>query len=257
MAEAHVQLPNAVWHAAALVETGHPPTLVRGYLDLLDDQRPHPSGAVSWLMHTKLVPTIYERWWRPIFGQAIKGPFGPSTEGEFRLAKDYLRLEPGDVVVDVACGPGNFTRALAEAVGERGLAIGVDASTTMLERAVVDTHAENVAYLHADATELPLRTGGFDAVGCFLALHLFDDPMLAVERMAAVLAPGGRLALFTSCGRGEPHVSRALAGPLWQFGGARLFGRHELTDVLAGLGFVDIKQQVHGFLQFVGARKPD
>ncbi len=255
MAEAHVELPNAIWHAAALVETAHPPILVRGYLDLLDGQQPVTTGVVSALMRTKLVPSIYERWWRPILGQAIKGPFGPTTAGEFRLARDYLRLEPGDVVLDVACGPGNFTRALAESVGERGLAVGVDASPTMLERAVADTHCDNVAYLHADATELPLRTGGFDAVGCFLGLHLFDDPILAVERMAAILAPGGRLALFTSCGRGEP-LSRALTGPLWQLGGARLFTRRELTDLLLGLGFTDIQQRVHGFLQFVGARKP-
>ncbi|HEY4024571.1 MAG TPA: methyltransferase domain-containing protein [Pseudonocardiaceae bacterium] len=255
MAEAHVELPNAIWHAAALVETAHPPILVRGYLDLLGAEKPVTTGVVSALMRTKLVPSIYERWWRPILGQAVKGPFGPTTAGEFRLANDYLKLEPGDVVVDVACGPGNFTRALAESVGDRGLAIGVDASPTMLERAVADTPCENVAYVHADATELPLRTGGFDAVGCFLGLHQFDDPILAVERMAAILAPGGRLALFTSCGRGEP-LSRALTGPLWQLGGARLFGRCELTDLLAGLGFVDIQQRVHGFLQFIGARKP-
>ena len=255
MAEAHVELPNAIWHAAALVETAHPPILVRGYLDLLDGQQPVTTGVVSALMRTKLVPSIYERWWRPILGQAIKGPFGPTTAGEFRLARDYLRLEPGDVVLDVACGPGNFTRALAESVGERGLAVGVDASPTMLERAVADTRCDNVAYLHADATELPLRTGGFDAVGCFLGLHLFDDPILAVERMAAILAPGGRLALFTSCGRGEP-LSRALTGPLWQLGGARLFARCELTNLLLSLGFTDIQQRVHGFLQFVGARKP-
>jgi SAM-dependent methyltransferase len=255
MAEAHVELPNAIWHAAALVETAHPPILVRGYLDLLDGQQPVTTGVVSALMRTKLVPSIYERWWRPILGQAVKGPFGPTTAGEFRLAKDYLRLEPGDVVVDVACGPGNFTRALAESVGDRGLAVGVDASPTMLERAVADTRCDNVAYVHADATELPLRTGGFDAVGCFLGLHLFDDPMLAVERMAAILAPGGRLALFTSCGRGDP-LSRALTGPLYQLGGARLFTRCELTDQLKALGFTDIQQQVHGFLQFVGARKP-
>lgn len=255
MAEAHVELPNAIWHAAALVETAHPPILVRGYLDLLDGRQPVTTGVLGALMRTKLVPSVYERWWRPILGQAVKGPFGPTTAGEFRLARDYLRLEPGDVVVDVACGPGNFTRALAESVGDRGLAVGVDSSSTMLERAVADTHRENVAYLHADATELPLRTGGFDAVGCFFGLHLFDDPILAVERMAAVLAPGGRLALFTSCGRGEP-LSRALTGPLWQLGGARLFTRRELTDRLIGLGFTDIQQRVHGFLQFVGARKP-
>lgn len=255
MAEAHVELPNAIWHAAALVETAHPPILVRGYLDLLGEQQPVTTGVVGALMRTKLVPSIYERWWRPVLAQAAKGPFGPSTAGELRIARDYLELESGDVVLDVACGPGNFTRALAESVGDRGLAVGVDASPTMLDRAVADTHRDNIAYVHADATELPLRTGAFDAVGCFLGLHLFDDPVLAVERMSAILAPGGRLALFTSCTRAAP-LTRAVTAPLSHLTGTHLFTRRELTHLLASLGFTDIRQQVHGLLQFIGARKP-
>jgi SAM-dependent methyltransferase len=252
-----VELPPAIRHAAALLDGVHAPLLVRGYLDLIGTaEPPRSTGVVQSLMLTRVVPTVYERFWRPVFGQLIKGPLGPTDAGERELAGQFLELAGGQVVVDVACGPGNFTRALANAVGTRGLVLGVDASPTMLERAVWDTDAGNVAYLRADATELPLRPGSVDAIGCFLALHLFADPFRAIERMAEALAPGGRIALFTTCGRGDEDL-RWLLGEASRRSGVYLFSRDELTDWLEKLGFVDVRQEVHGFMQFVGARRPD
>lgn len=252
----HVALPPAIRHAAALLDGVHAPLLVRGYLDLIGTaEPPRSTGLVQSLMLTRLVPAVYQRFWRPVLAQAIKGPFGPSVHGEYELARRYLELSEGAVAVDVACGPGNFTRSLARAVGTRGLVLGVDASPTMLERAVWETDAGNVAYLRADAAELPLRPGSVDAVGCFLALHLFADPFRAIERMTDALGPAGRIALFTTCGRGDEDVQWLLA-ELGRRGGVHMFGRDELTDWLEKLGYQDIRREVHGFIQFIGARRP-
>ena len=71
---------------------------------------------------------------------------------EKRIARLLMGLGPGDGVLDVACGPGNFTRDFARAVGDEGLAVGVDASRPMLERAVRETRTsgiDNLAFVHA------------------------------------------------------------------------------------------------------------
>jgi SAM-dependent methyltransferase len=229
-----------------------------GYLDLLGASAPESTGVTQDLMLTRAVPFVYERWWRPALGRAAKGVFGPRMADEHRIARLLLGLRPGDGVLDVACGPGNFTRDFARVAGPEGLAVGIDASETMLARAVRDTpadQAERTAYVRGDAARLPFRDASFDAVCCFAALHLFADPMGALDHMTRVLTPGGRLALFTSC--------RAVAGPLRGLdalagacSGMRVFEFDEITTALAERGLVDVHQRIAGFTQFVGARKP-
>jgi ubiquinone/menaquinone biosynthesis C-methylase UbiE len=156
----------------------------------------------------------------------------------------------------VACGPGNFSRDFARAVSGEGLVVGLDASPTMLARAVRDTRgpgAAQVAYVRADATALPFRDASFDAVCCFAALHLFADPPTALDEMARVLTPGGRIALMTSC-RTASRPGRALDGLLGAVGGFTMFERDEVTAALANRGFADVHQRVAGLVQVVGGR---
>src|SRR5919108_629806 len=110
-----------------------PAASAAGYLDLLGDDL-ESTGAFQDLMTSRVVPAIYERYWRPALGRAVKGITGPGMAEEVRIARLLLGLGSGDVVLDVACGPGNFTREFARTVGESGLAVGIDASRTMLER---------------------------------------------------------------------------------------------------------------------------
>ena len=119
---------------------------------------------------------------------------------EYLIAADMLALGPGERVLDVGCGPGNFTRRFAPVVGD-GLVVGLDASRTMLagrRRA----GALNIAYVRGDAGALPFRAASFDGICCFAALYLIEEPMRAIDEMVRVLAPGGRLALLSSCNRG-------------------------------------------------------
>ena len=129
------------------------------------------------------------------------GLTGPDTAEEHRIALEMLVISPGDRVLDVACGPGNFTRDFAEAAG-KGAVVGLDASKSMLDVAVRETQASNVAYVRGDAADLPFRDGTFDAVCCFAALYLIEEPMRAIEEIVRVFAPGGRVALLSSCNRG-------------------------------------------------------
>ncbi|MDX6650165.1 MAG: hypothetical protein QOJ97_2116 [Solirubrobacteraceae bacterium] len=226
-----------------------------GYLDLLDGDAPAPTGATQRLMLTRAVPVIYERWWRPALGRAAKGLLGPGMAEEHRIARLLLGLAPGDGVLDVACGPGNFTRDFARRVGETGLAVGIDASETMLARAVRDTPDPygNTAFIRGDAVRLPFRDGSFDAVCCFAALHLFAEPFAALDSMTRVLTPGGRIAIFTSC-RTRSAPLRTVDGLMGARSGMRMFEHDEIVDALAQRGFEEVTQRVGGLTQFVGGR---
>jgi ubiquinone/menaquinone biosynthesis C-methylase UbiE len=159
-------------------------------------------------------------------------------------------------VLDVACGPGNFSRAFADVVEEEGLVVGIDASSAMLARAVTETRSDNVAYVRGDASDLPFSDGSFDAVCCFAALYLIENPFAAIDEMVRVLAPGGRIAFLSSVNRGllPAAVSNAFVRPL---SGIRIFGRDEITRALSRRRMSRVAQRVSGLGQFVSARKPE
>lgn len=241
---------------ALLVPAARParPDVSPGYLDLLGGDPPPSTGMTQDLMLTGIVPVIYERWWRPALGRVAKGVLGPGMADEHRIARLLLGLSTGDGVLDVACGPGNFTREFGRSVGAHGLSVGIDASQTMLARAVRDTDAGNVGYVRGNAVALPFRDASFDAVCCFAALHLFADPFEALDHMARVLTPGGRIALFTSC-RTRSAPVRTIEGILGARSGMRLFEPDEVTAALAARGFDDVSRRIAGLTQFVGGRR--
>ena len=227
-----------------------------GYVDLL--ARPLEStGVTQDLMVSRFVPAIYERYWRPALGRVAKGLTGPGMAEEMRIARLLLGLGRGDFVLDLACGPGNFSREFARAVGPEGLVVGVDASATMLERGGRELHAsgdENLVLFRASATELPFRDASFDACCCFAALHLFDDPFAALDEIRRVLRPGGRIALMTSIRR--ELTLRPLKPLLERASGMRLFEGDEIVAALEHRGFAGIHRRLSGMVQFVGGRLP-
>jgi ubiquinone/menaquinone biosynthesis C-methylase UbiE len=243
---------------AARAAADAPFATAHGYLDLLgDDGGAEATGAAGRLMVTRALPVVYERWWRPAWGRVLRGAMAGGMRDEHRIARLLLGLTPGDGVLDVACGPGNFTREFARTVGDTGLAVGIDASTTMLERAVRDTDAHatahTVGYVRGDAVELPFRDASFDAVCCFAALHLFADPDAALDHMTRVLTPGGRIAILTSC-RLRSAAGRTVNDLAGARSGMRIFGQDEIVDGLRERGYAEISQRIAGLTQFVGGR---
>lgn len=224
----------------------------RGYLDMLGSDDPTGGHPVQRLMISNALPVIYERLWRPVGGKLLLGAMGAGDE--HRAALEMLALTPGDHVLDVGCGPGNFTRTFAEAVPD-GLAVGLDASVSMLDRAMTEPQAPNLAYVRADAADLPFADDAFDAVCCFAALYFIGDPHRAIDEMVRVLAPGGRVALMTSVNRGlfPTPTTNAVVRTLT---GVRIFDREDLTGALEHHGLLGITQRVTGMGQFVGGSSP-
>jgi len=246
----------AVEQTLALLEPARRPAvphLQDGYLDLLGEEDPTGAHPGQQLMLSSALALIYERLWRPLGGRLLMGATGPRIGDEHRIALSMLNLSPKDLVLDVGCGPGNFTRGFARAANE-GLVVGLDASKTMLAVAVRKTDSANLAYVRGDASALPFRDGSFDAICCFAALYLIQQPIRALDEIVRVLAPGGRVALLSSCNRGP--LPAGVTNPVVRtLTGVRIFARDELTRALRDRGLSGIEQQVAGLGQFVSARK--
>jgi SAM-dependent methyltransferase len=229
------------------------PPVADGYVDLLD---PPEGGAprvsvAQRAMRSTLVPRIYERAWRPMLFRAWTLR---TTASEERLVRELLAPEDGDVALDVACGPGNTSRRLRAAYAG-GLVVGCDVAPSMLARAVADTGGDGIAYVRADAHELPFADGTFDLVTCLGALYLVEDPFRVLDELLRVLAPGGRIAVMTTCERG-PAPLRHAAGALEPLVGLRGFAPDAFTSRLEADGLEDVRAVVSGWSQTVGGRRP-
>ena len=106
-------------------------------------------------MHSPTVAAIYERFWRPVT-VAIIGYRDFDLRSSVERASDALHLVGDRRVLDMACGPGNFTSFFAGQLDGDGFVIGLDNSLGMIERAVTTT-ARPVRSTCAPTRSAPLR----------------------------------------------------------------------------------------------------
>lgn len=225
-----------------------------GYTDLLGPSAPVRRSLAQRAMRSPMVAAIYERLWRPIMVVAMS-LHGMSITAERERASAAMHLGGSQRVLDVACGPGNFSSFFAGQLGGDGFVIGLDSSAPMMERAVRDNSCPRAVYMRGDALSLPFNNRAFDVVCCFAALHLVQEPMAMLHEMLRVLSPGGRIAVMTTYGRESLVVRKGL-----ELGaavcGVRVFDRTTLPTFFAAAGLTDIDQQLRGISQFVTARRP-
>ncbi len=109
-------------------------------------------------------------------------------------------LQPGERVLDVACGTGLIARLAAERVGPAGSVTGVDVAPDMIEvaRKSPAPAAPPIDWRVGDATALDLSDDSYDVVTCQLGLMFMEDRARAVAEMRRVLAPSGRLVITTA-----------------------------------------------------------
>jgi SAM-dependent methyltransferase len=121
----------------------------------------------------------------------VPGLFMPST----RRAVARAAPQPGERLLDLACGTG-VGACMAEArLGAQGMAAGVDVDAAMLR--VARGTSARVCWLQASALRLPLKDAAFDVVLCLQGLQFMNDRALALREAHRVLRPGGRLVVTT------------------------------------------------------------
>jgi len=117
----------------------------------------------------------------------------PAMVEQRRRTLEALRLQPGEVALDIGCGPGYLTRELARQTGQNGRVIGIDTSQPMLDVATARCEGlDNTSFRLADATSLPFDDASFDAVAVVQVYLFVPDLTRAFAELARVLKPGGR-----------------------------------------------------------------
>ncbi len=169
---------------------------------------------------------------------------------------DYVGLQPGETVVDVATGPGTVARLAAQRVGSQGRIIATDISPAMLEIArskPSPSGAAPIDYVESGAAPLRVADGVADVVLCQQGLQFFPEKGFALSEMRRSLRCGGRIgiAVWTEIGActmwSAYHHALADAGFTELAEMIRLPftwpGREALEHALSQAGFTDAKAE--------------
>lgn len=114
-----------------------------------------------------------------------------------RWRKDTMRrmnVQKGRKALDVCCGTGDWTIALAKEIGPEGEVVGLDFSKNMLkvgEQKIKDMNLNHAALIHGNAMELPFPDNSFDYVTIGFGLRNVPDYLQVLKEMNRVLKPGG------------------------------------------------------------------
>lgn len=204
-------------------------------------------------MGSRLFSLVYEKAWRPVFTRGFS--LGGSGTADYDHALRAYLSRPGDRrVLDVACGPGNYSDDAVSGLTGDGRYVGVDFSSAMLAQAGRDHRAARITFVRGDAHRLPFADDSFDTVLCLAALYLIPDPLPVLDEMSRVCAPGGEIIVFTSARASVAALpgGTTVAGVI----GLRVFDLDELVDRLRILGLEHIEQTVTGVGQYIHARIP-
>lgn len=161
-----------------------------------------------------------------------------------------MQVQAGHHVLDVGCGPGIDTVALAQIVGPGGIVIGVDHDAAMLSEADARANQaganDRVRHLTGDAHSLPFDDNTFDSCHCERVFQHLADPTPVLAEMVRVTKPGGwivvvdidygTMSIDTPEVELERRLNRAHAELTLHNGYAgrhlyRLFRQHHLSDV--------------------------
>lgn len=182
----------------------------------------------------------------------------PPFEAECERLRSELALEPGDVVLDLACGHGNFSVAIAEAVGPEGIVIAIDISRAMLGRAVKRVERaglENVLLIWGDAHVLPIADDSLTKLNCSGGFHAMPDLPRAVSELARVSMPGARLTA-SSFAASESDPRDRLKAWLDRRFGVNFVSLPMLGHTLASVGFGSYDSSMAGaWLGYASARR--
>jgi ubiquinone/menaquinone biosynthesis C-methylase UbiE len=163
-----------------------------------------------------------------------------------------LGLASGWACLDVGCGDGQVTVAMARVAGPSGRVLGVDVDVEALElaREAAKQAGVSAGFVHGDAAR-PLVTEAFDLAYARLLLSHLVDPVAAVRAMQAEVRPGGVVAvedLFVGTLRSDPpapaldRLQEVYCATVRFHGGDPTIGPR-LRALLSASGLEDVREE--------------
>jgi ubiquinone/menaquinone biosynthesis C-methylase UbiE len=200
------------------------------------------------------------KWLANLAGfEAMIAPIGNALLAQ----ADY---QAGEQVIDVGCGGGATTLAIAQTVAPVGGATGVDISPDLVRAAqtrATQAGIENVEFICADATDYHWQGQPADRLFSRFGSMFFEDPFAAFTNLHGVLRPGGRIDLavwgpprdnlwmMEIMGVARNHVEIPTAIPRTP-GPFAFEDLDYLNEILSGAGFTDINIATYQELQPLG-----
>ncbi len=107
-----------------------------------------------------------------------------------------MNVQKGQTALDLCCGTGDWTIALAEATGPNGKVVGLDFSKNMLkvgQEKIKKLNLQHVSLIHGNAMDLPFEDNSFDFVTIGFGLRNVPDYKQVLSEMHRVVKPGGKV----------------------------------------------------------------
>lgn len=207
----------------------------------------------------RYIPALNRAWLTPLYDWVLRVFF---REAEFKSALVTQVLEAGTGrVLDVGCGTGTLTLALARICS----AVGLDGDPEVLARArakavVARAH---IPFIRAMSFALPFAESSFDCVTMSLMLHHLtqENKARTLREVLRILRPGGRLHV-ADFGPPATGYARAVAPLARRMEEARENIDGRIPDLIRQAGFVHVTEgqrfaTILGTVQLLHASRPD
>lgn len=156
---------------------------------------------------------------------------------------DSFNFREGYKIADLGCGTGVMFDIIRRRIGPKGIIVGVDFCSRMLQKARMNFPFENIYTVDGDVEDLPLKSNAFDIALTFAAFAHFSNQKRAMEEAARILKPGGHfyvIHLVSSSELEEQH--QQMGGPIAQ---DRLPAHEDMLDLFSNGGFIHVKITDH------------
>ncbi len=153
-------------------------------------------------------------------------------------------LTPGETVVDLGSGGGIDCFLAVRRVGSTGKVIGVDMTSSMIDRArenKAKLGVDNVEFRLGEIEHLPVADNTADVIISNCVINLSPDKNQVLREAYRVLAPGGRISISDIVTRGElpQDIKNSLSA--WTGCIAGALEESEYLNLLEDAGFVDVR----------------